>query len=334
MSETLPRSASAPNKIDVATPTTEELHIIVNGEAPAPGISDHPTDTPESALDTRETSRSAGLLRRVASFLEQRAINKAHTAALKEYRSVDNLDYTDHVAKLADSDNETYQATGQKLLDREHRREDRAEFIDNASTFARTTGAAALNAARTTGEVAVGLSYLAGERIAKSAKSTGEALKGKALEATDKVKDATETGILYGMEAVDTVKSAAETGVLYGMNAIDEAKDHIVATKDVLHMRLKEFAEAARNRRTARRAKWAARKQDALEFIQVVKTNGENLASAAIEKGQEVIDTARNEGQRVIGETTNRINTARAAGSAALEAYAATTQAHNEQNKL
>jgi hypothetical protein len=81
MSETLPRSAT-PNKINVETPTTEELHIMVNGEAPAEHSVEATVDTIEDTIDTRETSRSAGVLRRVADFFEQGAINKAHSAAL------------------------------------------------------------------------------------------------------------------------------------------------------------------------------------------------------------------------------------------------------------
>lgn len=318
MSETLPRSATAPNKIHVATPTTEQLHAIVHGEAPAEAMT-----TPDATGENRETSRSAGLLRRVANFLEQRAVNKAHSAALKEYRTTENEHYTDHVANLAESDNEAYQALGQKLLSREHRREDRAEFIDNATTLARNTGEAALSALQTTGEVAVGLGYLAGEHIYSSAKSAGEAVK-------DKAKNVAETGLLYGLEAVDTVKSVAETGVLYGMSAFDAAKEHAVATKDVVHMRLKEFAEVARNRRTARREKWAARKQAALEFVSAAKDKGLEVAGEIKDRSQELIASAQQEGQRVIGETASRAHAARAAGHAALEAY----RSHTEQNKL
>lgn len=368
MSETLPRSAT-PNKINVETPSAEELHIMVNGNIPTPRdvfgqrAQEESLATPELSPettkeneDTRENSRSASILRRVAGFLEQRAINKAHSAALKEYRTRDNADYTDHISALADSDNETYQEAGQTLLDREHRREDRAELIDQARTFARTTGEAALGVARATGEVAVGLGVIAGEKVYKGAKSASEVV-------TTKVKDTVEMGVQgvydYTEAAKDTYRNVkdnlqdqytdAKTSV---QNTIDmglqtaydyteaakdayrntkgEIQDLYTDTKESLKNKLVELADRARDRRTARRAKWAARKQDALEFINIVKTNGANLASTTLEKGQEVIDTARNEGQRVIGETTGRVNAARAAGRAALEVYSA----HNEQNKL
>lgn len=369
MSETLPRSA-APNKINVETPSAAELHIMVNGNIPTPrdvfGKPSHEeesTTTPELSLDTtqetedtRETSRSASVLRRVASFLEQRAINKAHSAALKEYRTRDNADYTDHVSALAESDNESYQEVGQTLLDREHRREDRAELIDKARTFARTTGEAALGVARATGEVAVGLGVIAGEKAYKGTKAASEAV-------ATKVKGTVEMGVQgaydYTEAAKDTyrnvkgnlqdqytdtkasIQNTVEMGLQTAYDYTEAAKDayrntkgdiqdFYTDTKESLKNKLIELANRARDRRTARRAKWAARKQSALEFIDVVKTNGVNLASATLEKGQEVIDTARNEGQRVIGETTGRVNAARAAGRAALDVYSA----HNEQNKL
>ena len=374
MSETLPRSAT-PNKITVETPTAEELHLMVNRDAPTPRDvfgngrpnQEELSVTPELSVgttqetdDTRETSRSAGILRRVANFLEQRAVNKAHSAALKEYRSNYNEDYTDHVSTLADSDNESYQEVGQTLLDREHRREDRAEFIDKARTFARNTGEAALGAARTTGEVALGLGVIAGEKVYNGAKAASEVV-------TDKVKNTVEMGVQgvydYSEAAKDTyrntkgnlqdqyaeTKASVQNTIDMGLqtaydyteaakdayrNTKGELQDRYTNTKEALKSKLGELAAAARDRRDKRRAKWAARKQSAIDTLTSLKDTSIDIATTAIGAGQEVIATARQEGQRVIGETSSRINTARAAGSAALEAYAATAQAHKEQNKL
>lgn len=364
MSETLPRAASY--KINVETPTTEALHILVNGEVPTQHntLDDsytteqppEPAETVENSLESRETSRSAGLLRRVASLLERRAVNKAHTAALKEYRKTNVSDYVDHAFTLANSDNEAYREVGQRLLGREDRREDMRDLAESAHTFAKNTGEAALGAALATGEVAVGLGVIAGKKVAA-----------KAGEVTDTVKNAVDMGIQGAYDYTeaakatyrnakdtlqdqytstkDSVKNTVDFGLQSAYDYTEAAKDayrdakgelqdRYIDTKDTVKNKLTELADWARDRRTKRRAKWAARKQAALDLVTTVKNTTIDIATSAIDAGHELVTTARQEGQRVIGETSGRINTARAAGSAALEAYAATTRAHTEQNKL
>ena len=289
MSETLPRSASAPNKIDVATPDTEELEMIVNGNA----ASKSPETEP--AFDDREPSHAASILYRVADFFKDRAINKAHGEALREDKQ--------RVEQAQDEANASYEDNIAFTRDRK-----REEFInsveakiDTARDFVTAIGRNALEYGAKAGLVTLGVGIVAGEAVKTGAE-----------------------------RAYANSKDVAETGALHAMYAADSLKDTYQNTKNTFLEKLGNMKTAALARREARRAKWTARKQSALEFIDVVKANGANLASVTLEKGQGVIDSARNEGQRVIGETTGRINAARAAGRAALEVYSA----HNEQNKL
>lgn len=88
---------------------------------------------------------------------------KAHTEALKEYRKRDIAAYTDHIASLADQEDEGNSDTNglyQNLLDKEHRIADRQEYIDDKKAQAVALGEAAL-------AFSAGIATLAAEAVDK-----------------------------------------------------------------------------------------------------------------------------------------------------------------------
>jgi hypothetical protein len=288
MSETLPRTASAPDQAD-NVPTADELHARVYGPE------NQAQPTPERN-DTRELSRSANVLYRIGDFLKERKLNKLHSKALKEYRSDHYLDYVGHINKLADSDNEDYQAYaqpiaereapraerernklhdealkeyrsehrddfvehvgklaqsddeqvseyGQTQLNRENRRIGREKFINDAKTFTRKTGTAALEVAKTTGLFTLGMSVVAGEALGSGAKKVYEV-----------GKDTAETGAI---------------AALYGM--------------DIVKDKLADYAESAKIRRDMRRQKWDSLKTN------LTKRGREAMINAKDRKNKAVI---------------------------------------------
>lgn len=345
MSETLPRTASNPDQV-VDTPTNEELHAAVYGPEATTQT------TPEAVTDMREPSRATGIFNRISDtlsrlqersdtiggYFKKRAVNKAHSAALREYRTEHNSDFVDHVSKLTESNSEQAVVYGESQLAREHRRADRQELLDSATRFARTTGAAALEAAKTTGLVTLGVGLMAGEQAYKGAQLAAE-----------KTKDAIDFGVQGYYDTAEAVKDSFRDARDTTLDTLTDTRDAVVEKAVDIRDTVKEKFIAAKNRaldrRAARRAKWTARKEAALNWVSdtkeqalyagnLVKDTVLETATAVVDSGKEVVTAARQEGQRFVGETANRINTARAAGSAALEAYAATAQAHNEQNKL
>ena len=313
MSETLQHHT--PNRIQVETPTTEQLDIIVNG-APS-------TAEAEFTPDHRETSRAANTLGRIANFLEQRAINKAHKNALKEYRAVDNFGYTDHISNLAESGDASQQFTGQTLLDKEHRRADRQKFVDNtiesavdtieaAKNMARTTGETALKIAQASGDIALGISFLTVEATAKGAVNTYRA--GANLA---------ETGALKAMYASEKIKDTAidliETGRLKGMYAAEATKEGLYDAKEAIRTKLDDLSNAAKQRRQARRDRWSARKDTFLGFVDSAKETGKDTIDATAEKGRRALSPLR---------------AGRAAVQAALSAGRTTYSTHIDQDKL
>lgn len=285
MSETLPRSATAPNKIDVATPTTEQLHIVVNGEAPSPA--------PET--DTREPSRSASMLRRVADFFEHRAINKAHGDALRENQTRIEDAQADAFASYEEN------ITATREMKRKERKEAIDQSIDRARTFATTVGRNALEYTAQAGLVTLGAGIMAGEAVKSGAE--------KAYQSSKDMADATALRAMY---AADTITSTAESAALKAMYATDVIKDKYQDTKTSLAEKFHSLKEAALTRREARRAKWNARKKDA-------KVKAGEFATATREKAEKVATPFR------IGH---------AALSAATNEFKSTVKTHNEQNQL
>lgn len=97
--------------------------------------------------------------------------NDAHDEALKEYRQNDHSDYVDHLAKLADgsNDNKSARKYGQKELNRENRRESRAELMEKTRTTLRRFGRSAMNRLRSVSRdallIPLGYGLAAGEAI-------------------------------------------------------------------------------------------------------------------------------------------------------------------------
>lgn len=283
MSETLPRSASTPNQIDVTTPTTEQLNIIVNGEAPNTQAAEATVEQAEQSPPTlAERIRSAGnrivgITDMIANKLEQRAAFKSYGENIKTTKRRERGERFDSFVDSA------------------------TERLNQGVDVVRSIGSSALSAAGEAGTIALGVGVLAGEAIGSGAKQAYEA-----------GKDASETGALKVMYGVDAAKDKIETSALTALYAADSAREKIGSTVESVKMKLSERAEAAKLRREGRRAKWAARKE------------------AALDRGREVIDSTIEQKDRL----ARKAATIRAAGSAAVTAAVSTYNVHNEQNKV
>lgn len=152
----------------------DELQAMFDAESPVA------EQTNESAVDTREVSPTGSSIVRAAtrinSVLERRAINKAHSEALKEYRSIDNAGYVDHIASLAESEEVSpmAQASAQMALEREHRIADTKEFFDTSKENVSKLGRSALKSLKSAGMITLGLGVLGAEAAGRGAKRTAE----------------------------------------------------------------------------------------------------------------------------------------------------------------
>lgn len=110
-----------------------------------------PSEQPLEELDTREVSPIAGTVRtageQLAGFLERREVNKAHTAALNEYRDQDYDGYIDQLEELSDPNNNAnpqQQMYANRHLDLETFKANANEFKDKQSSRAKQIGSRAL----------------------------------------------------------------------------------------------------------------------------------------------------------------------------------------------
>ena len=155
-------------------PDTEELQALYDLEP------NTETEQPTGAeqRDTREVSSAATRVRaaaeRIGTILERRAIARAHSEALKEYRDRDHSDYVDHVSSLADNA-ETKEARdyNRALLRKDERRTDREELIDAGKARLRTVGNIAVEQSKEAGTIAYGLGVMGKEKAKSAAKDAG-----------------------------------------------------------------------------------------------------------------------------------------------------------------
>jgi hypothetical protein len=243
MSETLPRTASAPDQAD-SLPTADELQTRVYG----------PENKPQAAPerdDTRELSRPANILYRIGDFLQERKINKLHSKALKEYRSDHYLDYVGHINKLAESDNEDYQDYAKPIAEREapraqrernklhtealkeYRSEHRTDFVEHVGKLAKSDNEQVSDYGQK--QFNRENRRIGREKFFKEAKSFARDTGTIALEASKTAGFMTVGATMYGIDAIK------ETGG----SLIEEAKRE-----------LEKRALVARIRRDDRRKAW------------------------------------------------------------------------------
>lgn len=183
MTETLHRPVSSES--EQLERYTKQLAIVKGireqSEAPANVEEFHTPvefETVGTHVETRDVSPFAVRVRnaaeRFATILEKRAVSRAHSEALKEYRDRDHSDYVDHVAGLA-SDGETDETRkfNKALLRKEERRSDREELIEGATLQLRALGGLALDKTKDAGYIAVGIGALGYEKAEKVTKDAG-----------------------------------------------------------------------------------------------------------------------------------------------------------------
>jgi hypothetical protein len=331
--ETLTKTVSGP-EANKSVPTVEELDSLVN------------TPSVETNLDNRELSPTASLMRgavdKITAMFERRALNKAHSEALKDDQSRTETLQNEAFDSYADNISFT------QNREQDEKREAREAKIEDAKKMVNKIGRSALTGVTNAGLITLGIGILVGEAAVAKSKDLVETGSLKAMYAVDKAKDLVETGSLQAMYAVDKAKDLAETGSLYAMSATDRAKElaetganYVVSTADKakdmaeaganyaidtidrgidfaketvesIRAKLEERAKIAESRREARRKRWSAFK------------------TSAIGLGREVVDSSKEKGREALG----RANAVRAAGSAAMAAATATYNTHLEQNSL
>lgn len=324
---------------------------------------------PELINDTREVSSTGTSIvraaQRIHNLLERRAINSAHSEALKEYRDRDHSDYIDHLANLKDSQEATpmARATAEMALEGEYRKADREEMIEKAKNKVRGFGSSALTRLKNAGRLTVGLPVTAVEAGIKGAKRANEAMGDAVMAGFEKAEASMDA---VGNKIADT-KANIKTGhqtrqfnretrsnqrqfqkeYAKEMKAFDkEAKSErkLQAKVDGWESKFAEHSirkKAAQERREARRERWAERRAMIKEAIISAPDQAGDAMMAGFAKLENGMDAVGNAMAGAKEAATSRIergkasvHTTRAAGRAALEAFKTTRQAHTEQKKI
>lgn len=213
---------------------------------------DEPEDNRELSPMSARITRAAN---RIKGYLEKRAMGKAHTAALDEYRERDPSDYVDHIAKVAESDNPQAAEYAQGQLDTENIRADRQEMLDNARNKLASFGKAALHGAKEAGVTALGVGIITAETAVKSGRYIDE----KANKYFDIASGAVETGIMNAGEAIQT--GTFRAGML----------------KNELAGKVETYGEERKFDRTARKE---ARAQEKIDKVDMKAAIAEDKAEA------------------------------------------------------
>lgn len=332
--------------------------------------------TVESKADTREVSPTGTSIvraaQRINSLLEQRAINKAHGEALKEYHDRDHSDYIDHLASLKDSEEVTpmARATAEMALNNEYRKADREEMIEKAKNKLRGFGSSALTRLKNAGRLTIGLPGAVVEAGINGAKRANEAMGDAVMAGLEK----TEAGMdAVGKKIVETKaniktnsqtrqfnretksnqkqfqKEYAEEMKAFDKQAKSEAKlqakvdkwESKFAAKEDRRFERSMRKKAAKERRAARHQRWSDRRNAIKEAIVSAPEKAGDVMMAGfgkLENGMDKVGTAMMNGKEAVSDKVERskasFHATRAAGRAALEAFKSTHQAHTEQNKL
>jgi len=330
----------------------------------------------ESNNDTREVSPVGATLvraaQRVNDLLEQRAINKAHGQALKEYRDRDHSGYVDHIADLKDSEEATpmARATAEMALDGEYRKADREEMIEKAKNKVRGLGSSALSRLKIAGRLTLALPGAAVEATVNNAKRANEAMGDAVMKGFEKVEDGMDAVGKKIVEKKESIKTNHQTRQFnremnnsqkqfekeqakqlesFDKEAKSEAKlqakvdkrESKFAAKEDRRFERSMLKKAAQERKNERRARWSNRLTAVKEaIVSTPDMMGDAIMAGfgKLENGMDKVGTAMVNGKEAVTDKVERtkasVHTTRAAGRAALEAFKSTRQAHVEQNKL
>lgn len=249
-------------------------------------------------IDTREVSRTASAINRVANFFEKRAINKAHAEAIKaepeemnriyDSAMAENRDF-DHAQAIVDDPAETAAMMGRaetaaiadnrdfdhviankdnKAFDKEARRQKRQEWMSSAKESILKVGRDALKVAKVTGLVAAGLGIMGAEAGARGVK------KGAELTASA-ASNAKETAIAAGASTLEKAKNTGETIGIAALLAGDKVRGQAARARKAeraLRHTTKEKAQATVERANTRRRKIGS---GALSFFDRARASGQ-----------------------------------------------------------
>lgn len=230
------------------------------------------TETERPALSPM-AARIRKAANRVSGFLEKRAINKAHTDALAEYRTEHNADYTDHVANMAESVNHLgepieAQFFAKRALKTEHDIADREERIEKAKETVQKIG----RAARTAKYVSTGLATMTGEAAKSGANKAVEAISAQSTTVMNK-------GELVAGKVGQKLESGIESGISMATGAFETTRNTFQSLKEWQEVNKQK---AARNKETA-----LARKYERYAKGQTTKQKLGRFAAKAYSIGEE-----------------------------------------------
>lgn len=241
-------------------------------ESPADVIEASPAnieaDVTETHDDVRTVSPFAVRVRnaaeRFATILEQRAIGRAHDAALKEYRDRDHSGYVDHVAGLAsDGETDDIRSFNKGLLRKDERRTDREELIEGATLQLRALGGLALDKTKDAGLIALGVGAIGYEKAEKVGKDAGLIALGVGVmgyEAASKRVDTAKFRHELNATERNTRKSDKKELRQHDKHAKRELKrEYKQIKKDTKQLTQEDRAFDRDLARTARVEKWEAR---------------------------------------------------------------------------
>lgn len=267
-------------------PDTEELQAHYDMELV--NAAETSTDETEQNHDTREISPTASRVRaaaeRIGSILERRALTKAHSDAIKEYRQRDIEGYSNLIDNLARSD-EPYADDFARLQRKEDRIASREELIDAGKERLRSVGSMAIEKSKEAGTIAYGLGIIGSEKAKGAAKEAGLTALGLGV-----------MGYEAASKRVDTAKFRHELNATERTSRRSDKKElraHDKAAKKELkqtHKQIKRDAKqlARENKafdrdlaRTARIEKWEARANKIDVFFEEKK----EAIAVRVEKG-------------------------------------------------
>ncbi len=300
-------------------------------------------DTPaheqnETNGDTREVSPlGSGLVRaanRMNAILEQRAINKAHGEALKEYRDRDYDGYIGHLANVADSPEATplAKASAEMAVEREWRREDREKMVNEMTVKVKGFGRSALSRLKSAGLVTLGLSIMGAEATGRGAKKTveaGSATVDSARETIADYRNSRRQAAERKAEAAATAKYERHAAKVQKKNEKAQVKQERV---DARLEAARQRKEAAQARKAERHAKWSSRREAFRQYGSDVKAGiietkdaavkGAKFAGNTIKTNAEFAGAAARELTREQKAKLGHLATkARAAGQGAVEGW-------------
>lgn len=302
--------------------------------------------TPE---DNRELSPLATgvteAANRVASFLETRAMNSAHSDALKEYADRDHAGYTDHLSTLAVQEvpndiaaTEQQQSFAQDTLNREARKAERQETFNKARKKVRgfgivalglgiIAGAAAGRAVKNGVNTAIDKGASASAALDSKVESAFQFVDGKKVEYTSKIESAMlERSQASELKAFDKKVEKNEKA-----QAKVDRKEMKEAEKiDKRHDRILRGIKA-RERRAARRE---AFKAVISESYQSTKASVLGNIAEAKGAGKEVLRYSKQRTRELGHTATAFISVAQETGQAALDTGRANWKTLREQDKM